>query len=143
MSFDSRLSDEYAAGQKKSCVIKCNIDGDTYIRALIKSPDDSGLFPSLFPADHHIIPTTSALRDNYPNPFNDITIIPFDLTESSIVTLNIYNISGGLIEILLDDYIDAGIYTVRWDATDYSSGIYFYKLTINNKTLTKRMTLLK
>ncbi len=80
---------------------------------------------------------------NTPNPFNSKTAIEFELPEDTKVEITVYNVLGQRVETLVDDYLNAGQHSVIWDASNYSSGIYFYKLTTNNKTLTKRMTLLK
>ncbi len=81
--------------------------------------------------------------NNFPNPFNTSTEISYTLTEQSNVQLNIYNILGQKIITLVAEKQQAGIHTTIWDASEYSSGLYFYKLTTGEKTITKRMTLLK
>ena len=89
------------------------------------------------------LPVVTALGQNYPNPFNATTAIPFDLAESGNVVIKIYNLSGQLVETLVDGYMDAGSHYVLWDASKYPSGIYFYKLWQNDFSLTKMMNLLK
>jgi uncharacterized delta-60 repeat protein len=79
----------------------------------------------------------------HPNPFNASTQITYRLPEAGYLSLNIYNLGGQLTEILVEDYHKAGEYEVLWDASDYPSGIYFYKLTAGDYTETRRMTLLK
>jgi hypothetical protein len=90
-----------------------------------------------------ILPTTSGLGQNYPNPFNATTTIPFDVGESGYVNLSVYNVAGQLVDVLHDGQMEAGTHTVNWDASTVSSGVYFYKLTVNDYTTTKRMELLK
>ncbi len=80
---------------------------------------------------------------NYPNPFNAQTTISFDVPTAGNVSLEVYNIMGQKVATLVKGNIEAGSHTVIWDAGNYSSGIYFYKLTAGNKVFTKRMTLLK
>jgi hypothetical protein len=89
------------------------------------------------------MPIATGLKGNYPNPFNATTSISFDLAAAGDVSLKVYNLSGQLVETLIDDRMDAGSHVITWDASSYSSGIYFYKLTTANKVFTKRMTLLK
>ncbi|MCP4633433.1 MAG: T9SS type A sorting domain-containing protein [candidate division Zixibacteria bacterium] len=89
------------------------------------------------------LPTITALNQNYPNPFNATTNISFDLAQAGDVNLSVYNLQGQKVESLISDRMSAGNYTIRWDASMYSSGIYYYKLTTEEKTFTKRMTLLK
>ncbi|MCP4633093.1 MAG: T9SS type A sorting domain-containing protein [candidate division Zixibacteria bacterium] len=85
----------------------------------------------------------SISSENHPNPFNSSTTIKYILRTPSIVRLEVYNLLGQNIETLVDEYQTAGHKSVTWDASSYSSGIYFYKLTAGDKTYTKRMTLLK
>ncbi len=88
-------------------------------------------------------PTVYALSQNYPNPFNPTTDISFDLPVSSRVELTIYNILGQEVETLINGEMEAGHHTVTWDASPYSSGIYFYRISANNFSETKKMLLLK
>ncbi|MCP4632851.1 MAG: T9SS type A sorting domain-containing protein [candidate division Zixibacteria bacterium] len=90
-----------------------------------------------------IIPTVTALKYNYPNPFNNTTNIAFDLSKSGDVNLTVYNLMGQKVEILVDGKMNAGQHNINWDASKYSSGVYFYKLTAAGEIYTKRMTLLK
>ncbi|MCP4633115.1 MAG: T9SS type A sorting domain-containing protein [candidate division Zixibacteria bacterium] len=89
------------------------------------------------------IPIAIDLMQNSPNPFNATTKISFDLISNSRTTLEVYNLAGQLIQTLVDGNLSAGHHNINWDASTYSSGIYFYQLTTNDKQLTKRMTLLK
>ncbi|MCP3685683.1 MAG: T9SS type A sorting domain-containing protein [bacterium] len=90
-----------------------------------------------------VLPTTTALNQNYPNPFNSTTTISFDIVQSGNVNLSVYNLAGQKIESLVDGRMNAGQHNITWDASTFSSGVYFYKLTTTGKTFTKRMTLLK
>ncbi|MCP4631955.1 MAG: T9SS type A sorting domain-containing protein [candidate division Zixibacteria bacterium] len=89
------------------------------------------------------VPTISTLTQNFPNPFNATTGIPFDLAQSGHVSLEVYNLSGQLVETLIDGQMSDGSHIINWDASTISSGIYFYKLITEGKTFTKRMSLLK
>jgi len=89
------------------------------------------------------IPAAFYLSQNYPNPFNAITNIQFNIPTAGHVTLEIYNILGQRIETLIDNRLDPGSCRFNWDASQRSSGIYFYKLTAGDITITKRMMLLK
>ncbi|GEM_PF-4251665 len=90
-----------------------------------------------------VIPSVAMLGNNYPNPFNAQTSISFDVPTAGNVSLDIYNIMGQKVATLVNGNVEAGSHTVVWDAGNYSSGIYFYKLNTGNKVFTKRMTLLK
>ncbi len=89
------------------------------------------------------LPTTTALAQNYPNPFNAETNIGYVLAEAGNVNLSVYDISGRLVETLLDGYQEAGERIVTWNASDFSSGVYFYKVTTSDYTATKMMNLLR
>ncbi|MCP4633728.1 MAG: T9SS type A sorting domain-containing protein, partial [candidate division Zixibacteria bacterium] len=93
--------------------------------------------------DENFVPETFSLIGNNPNPFNSITSVKFKMGSPGDVELRIYNLKGQLLETINTRYAAPGTHSITWDASEYSSGIYFYKLTTNNKTLTKRMTLLK
>ena len=83
------------------------------------------------------------LFQNYPNPFNPATEISFRIPEQTSVSLNIYNSIGEQISVLLDEIKRAGYHTIKWDATEYPSGIYYYNLTSEKINLSMKMVLLK
>jgi lysophospholipase L1-like esterase len=89
------------------------------------------------------IPAAPALFQNYPNPFNPTTTIGFDLPDRSLMKMEIFNILGKRIAVLVDGVRPAGSYTVTFDAGQLSSGIYLYKLTSEKNVFTKRMLLMK
>jgi hypothetical protein len=88
------------------------------------------------------LPTDFALNQNYPNPFNPSTIISFNLPVRSDVSLTIHNVTGQKVADFSGTY-DAGVQEVTFDASQFASGIYFYKLTTENFSSTKRMVLVK
>lgn len=89
------------------------------------------------------IPSSALMTANYPNPFNASTTIEYDLSVSSDVTLEIFDILGRRVETLVDAYLPVGRYQTTWDAWDMSSGIYLYKIRIGKYVKTSRMMLLK
>jgi len=88
------------------------------------------------------LPTEFALSQNYPNPFNPATSIELSLPVACKYTLDIYNITGQLVESI-SGYSEGGIETVTWDASALSSGIYLYRLEAGSFRDTKKMVLLK
>ena len=95
-----------------------------------------------------ILPISFTLYQNYPNPFNPTTSIEFDIPISTEVNISIYNSLGQTVATLTDDQLSAGSYSIEWDGMNdnnnpVSSGIYFYKLTSEVYTDTKRMILLR
>ena len=89
------------------------------------------------------IPRNFELFQNYPNPFNPVTNINFSVPGSAFIKLTVYDVSGCQLEILLNQELNAGTYNFDWDASNYSSGIYFYRLSAGDFTETKRMILVK
>jgi len=89
------------------------------------------------------VPEHFSLSQNYPNPFNASTSISFALPEPGDVRLVVYDLLGRQIETLLDGYRPAGTHRVTFDASDYSSGLYFYRVQAGDMIETKRMVLLK
>jgi hypothetical protein len=89
------------------------------------------------------IPTEYALDNNYPNPFNPQTTIEFALPEAGHVKLVVLNSVGQEIETLVDREMQPGYHHTVWQASRYTSGIYFYRLTANNFSQLKKMVLAK
>ncbi len=89
------------------------------------------------------IPNTFTLFQNYPNPFNPETTIKYDLPKQAHVTLKVYDILGEEVAELVNGIKKAGSYEVKFAGSRLSSGIYFYSIQTGNKTITKKMILLK
>jgi hypothetical protein len=83
------------------------------------------------------------LKQNYPNPFNPITVIDYSIKEEGNVELVIYDVLGKVVEKLVDKRKTAGNYSAQFDASNLSSGIYFYSLRVNDFVATKKMLLIK
>jgi len=89
------------------------------------------------------LPSSYELYQNYPNPFNPSTKITFAIQERSNVQLVVYNVLGQAVSTLVDAEMAPGTYEARFDASNYASGIYFYRLVANTFVQSKRMLLLK
>lgn len=83
------------------------------------------------------------LGQNYPNPFNPETTIDYSLTERSSVMLQVFDCSGKEISLLIDEKQNPGNHSVRWNAREYSSGVYYYRLKTADNFQTKQMLFLK
>ncbi len=83
------------------------------------------------------------LNQNYPNPFNPVTTISYELPRPSNVTVTVYDVRGRVIETLVNQPQQVGIYQVLWNASNYSSGVYFYRIETPEFSKTKQMILLK
>jgi len=89
------------------------------------------------------MPSAFKLSQNYPNPFNPVTNINFDLPKESSVKLTVYDALGKEVTVLVNQHLGAGSYNADWNASDYPSGIYFYKLEAGSFVETKKMILIK
>ena len=89
------------------------------------------------------VPTKFDLSQNYPNPFNPSTKINYDVPSDGLVSLKIFDMSGKEVASLVNEVKTAGYYTLQFNAANLPSGVYFYTLSANNFTSTKKMTLLK
>jgi hypothetical protein len=93
------------------------------------------------------VPSNFSLSQNYPNPFNPVTNIKFELPSNAFVTLKVFNMLGEEVALLANQDMSVGTYKVDFDASNLSSGAYFYKLTVNNSngsyTDVKKMMLIK
>lgn len=88
-------------------------------------------------------PLSFSLEQNFPNPFNPSTAIPFSIPVSGPVTLTVYDLLGRTAAVLVNEPKNAGRYTVSFDASRLSSGVYLYTLRSGNSSATKRMLLLR
>ena len=133
--FHSALGDSYRvdslASGFSSKLYSAKI-GTTYYGDIVSVEDDIVTFPNKY-----------FLMQNHPNPFNPVTTISYSLPFSGDVSLIIYNILGEEIAQLVDGFQQAGEYNITWNATNISSGIYFYRLNSGDFTETKKMVLLK
>jgi hypothetical protein len=89
------------------------------------------------------VPGSYALSQNYPNPFNPGTEIRYQISGVSPVKLVVYDMLGRTVAVLVDETKEPGTYSVRFDASSLSSGVYMYRLEAGSYTATRRMMLLK
>lgn len=83
------------------------------------------------------------LNDAYPNPFNPVTKISYFVPEAQHVTLAIYDVAGRLVQVLVNETVEAGEHSLEWHAKDVASGVYFTRMTTPGDTQVKRLTVLK
>ncbi|MAO65813.1 MAG: glucose sorbosone dehydrogenase [Balneola sp.] len=89
------------------------------------------------------VPSTFQLQQNYPNPFNPSTQITYQLPEAADIELSVFNMLGQKIRVLESTRKAAGSYTISFDASSLTSGVYIYQLQSGSTTLTRKMTLIK
>jgi serine protease AprX len=111
------------------------------------TPPPAGFIYNIVPigikSNSNEIPAVFRLYNNYPNPFNPVTRIRFDIPEPSFTKLIVFDILGREITSLVEQELKPGTYGVEWDASNYPSGVYFYKLISRDFTETKKMVLVK
>ncbi|MBN2790850.1 MAG: T9SS type A sorting domain-containing protein [Candidatus Delongbacteria bacterium] len=103
---------------------------------------EGGVYTSIEPELSGLIDNFK-LYQNYPNPFNPVTDISFSLNTQNHVKLTIFNQKGQLVDNLINKVLNRGLHQVKFDASDLNSGIYYYTLTIKDRTETKKMILIK
>jgi len=92
---------------------------------------------------NNTIPDHYYLEQNYPNPFNPVTTIKYRIPEEGTVTLKIYDLLGREVKTLVNEQKAAGRYEVEFDADDLASGVYIYRLQVNDYASSKKMILMK
>ncbi|MCP4634604.1 MAG: T9SS type A sorting domain-containing protein, partial [candidate division Zixibacteria bacterium] len=93
--------------------------------------------------NHNVLPGAINIVSNYPNPFNNFTTINYILSQRSHVKVRIYDMLGRQVNFAIDEIQLAGINYHTWNASDYPSGCYFYRISIDGRSQTKKMILLK
>jgi hypothetical protein len=101
--------------------------------------------PLFIAGKNNQVPHKFQLYQNYPNPFNPSTTIAFDIPKNGLVKLTVYDVLGREVERLINERMNAGRYKFEFnaDVLGLASGVYIYRLSINNKAQSKRMLLLK
>ena len=105
-----------------------------WFNGLVSSPDFT---------KNNLIPGKIELLNNYPNPFNPTTTIKFGIPIQGNVRIKIYDLLGRLVTTIANEEYNAGFHSVTFDATQFASGSYIYKLEAGNKSITKKMVLMK
>jgi hypothetical protein len=83
------------------------------------------------------------LSQNYPNPFNPSTTIEFSVPQAALVTLRVFNVLGSVVGTLVNEELQAGSYRTTWEASGFSSGVYFYRMEAGWFVETKKLMLLR
>jgi len=122
-------------GESKSITAAGSNDENIHLDFLISKPGEDNIV--------NTTPVSFSLTQNYPNPFNPTTTIEFVTPVNGNVTLQVFDLSGREVDILVHEYRTEGSYKVNFSGENHSSGVYFYKLTVDNFTDTKKMLLIK
>jgi len=93
--------------------------------------------------DHSQVPASPVLLQNYPNPFNPSTVIRFSVPVTSVVDLRVFDVLGREVASLIQASVPPGQHQVRWDAGSTTGGVYFYRLSMNGASITRKLILLR
>jgi hypothetical protein len=123
----------YLAGHQGTSASGANTEITLTATELVSAIDDEPL----------AVPSAFASLNNYPNPFNPQTTIHFEIPQTGHVTIEVYDIQGRKLSTLYDGISSAGKHDLIWNAANQPSGIYFCRMTIENESVSKMITLLK
>jgi hypothetical protein len=104
---------------------------------------DTAILVGISNNNNNQVPNVYSLSQNYPNPFNPSTDIKFAISKAGFVKMVIYDVLGREVKTLVNEYRQAGVYNINFDASSYSSGVYFYRIEAGNFIQTKKMLLIK
>ncbi len=93
--------------------------------------------------DNNSLPNNFALYPAYPNPFNPSTTIRFDVPEEGFITMNVYNITGKLVETLVNEILPTGSHSMQWNPVNLSSGVYIVQLKAGETVFNQKITFIK
>jgi hypothetical protein len=136
---DSRLSSIAVSGSFVHVVWRDNRDGNSEIYYK-RNPTGNTIGIKNISSE---IPSSYSLQQNYPNPFNPATNIKFAIPKNEFVKITVFDMLGKEIETLVNEQLAPGTYETNWNASNYPSGVYFYKLSAGDFSETKKMLLLK
>jgi hypothetical protein len=115
---------------------------EIYSHGILFWRDSSEIYVTLR-SENSTLPKNYSLNQNFPNPFNPVTTIEFDLADNGMTTLKIFNTLGEELTTLVSDNLSAGHHRCEWNAAEFPSGIYFYQLETERFQNQKKMILLK
>ena len=90
-----------------------------------------------------VTPNAFSLSQNYPNPFNPITHIQYDVNVAGNVMMDLFDIRGAKVKTLMNESKPVGTHEFAFDGSSISSGVYFYSMTVNGVTQTRKLVLMK
>lgn len=140
--FSNDLMDEYYEGTER-------IEIPSYISSYLSQTSDH--YPvwvrlqwgTISPNEEQNEPVRFLLEQNYPNPFNPATVISYQLPASSLVSLDVFDMTGRKVATLVNGQVPAGEHQVTFNAASLSSGMYMYRLQAGTQIMTKKMMLVK
>ena len=89
------------------------------------------------------LPVSFTLSNAYPNPFNPTTTLTLDVTDQAFASVKVFNLRGEVVGVLMNDMVDAGSFTMTWDACNLSSGVYMIRAEAGGEIATQKVMLVK
>jgi len=120
-----------------------NLNPDKYFYRLKQVDLDGSKYYSDVIEVEVISPLEFSLAQNYPNPFNPTTNISFTIPSDGFVNFSVFNLLGEKVIDVVNEHMQAGVHTIKFNATDFNSGVYIYKLSFGDLVSTKKMILIK
>lgn len=133
------------SNNENTLIIRSKRIANLYLQEFSVRYTDAGGTDALLSVDQErpFVPGVFSLGQNFPNPFNPATTITFSVGYQSVVSLKIYDVLGREIATLVNDRLKEGNYSVRWNASAFSSGVYFYRIESGSFSQTKKLLLQK
>ncbi len=134
------------ANDENTLIIHSQNIANLYLQEFKQRYDDAGGSDDILLSVKQLasgIPTSYALQQNYPNPFNPSTRIQFSIVDARTVTVKVYDILGRIVGTLVNEKMKPGVYTVSWNAAQFSSGVYFVRLEAGSFSAVRKIVLMK
>jgi endoglucanase len=135
--------DAGGTGNFSSGIFYRSTGGKAYPDIINAMVDTNNVYLGVGEVDYPSRPVNYSLMQNFPNPFNPLTTISFDIPSRTFVSLKIFDLLGKEIASIVSEEMSTGTYSRQWNATNMPSGIYFYQLRAGSYTETKKLVLLR
>ncbi len=119
------------------------VDGNIMFMVDLDAGETGGIDCNLLNNDDDMIPTIFEVSHAYPNPFNPSTTIDVNIPEAGLLNVGVYNLKGQLMSTLVNKNVYPGSYSLAWDASNLTSGLYIFSVTFGDKTYNQKVTLVK
>ena len=119
------------------------VGGNVMFMVDIDAGEDGGMECESLDNSDNMIPSIFEVSNAYPNPFNPSTTIDINIPEAGMLNVGVYNLKGQLMSTLMNKNVYPGSYSLAWDASNLTSGLYIFSVTYGDKTYNQKVTLVK
>ena len=120
-----------------------SVEGNVMFRIDIDAGEDGGEPCESLSNSDDLMPSVFDVSNAYPNPFNPSTTIDVDIPESGILNVGVYNLKGQLMSTVINETVYPGTYSIVWDGSNLTSGLYILSVNYGDKTYNQKVTLVK